>query len=72
MIVILCILPICVFTYLEIIEKTHFSTYSSNKIMLLILEVINIIITFCIIKFYDKLNNMTLAKYMHQLVPKVI
>ena len=53
--ILLCIIPICVFIYFEMIGQTRFDTYNSNKILIIILEVINIGITLLVVKNKDKL-----------------
>ena len=40
--VLACIIPICVFTYFEFVGQASFYTYSSNKILIVILELINV------------------------------
>lgn len=55
--IVLCIIPICVFIYFETMGQKMFDIYSSNKILLLILELLNIVVTFFIFKKRDKLNS---------------
>ncbi len=40
--VLACIIPICVFTYFEFVGQASFYTYSANKILIVILELINV------------------------------
>lgn len=59
--VILCIIPICVFGYLETRTTAlypHAYYYSSNKILLFIIELLNIFISLFIFNvFNEKINN---------------
>ena len=54
--VLVCIIPICVFAYFETIEQAVFYTYSSNKILIIILELINIGIALLVFKNKGKLS----------------
>jgi len=54
--ILLCIIPICVFVYFETIGQTMFDTYSSNKILIIILELINLGIALLVVKNKDKLG----------------
>ena len=58
----LCIVPICIFVYFETIKMDTFNFYyNSNKILILLLVLINIMITFFCFKKRDKLNSIMLA-----------
>ena len=54
--ILVCIIPICVFAYFETIGEAKFDTVSSNKMLIIILELINLGIALLLFKSKGKLS----------------
>lgn len=52
----ICIIPIIIFGYFELVGYKNYDNYTSNKIVILALELINIIVVIILFKFSKKIK----------------